>query len=171
MHINLERIILLVIFVNNFKYTVMKSYLKTVQTDTNTNVDSNTGEVLDVMINKQKIVIDTREPFFMIYASFLHSLTESNNLSDVKLLAALIQRYADGKSFQMGSFINSVIAQEANISVTSIPNSLRRLVDKKLLIKLGRGGYMINPEHAFYGGTSARLAALKVVLELECPNC
>ncbi len=148
-----------------------QSFLKSGTTTVTNNVDFETGEVIDVSINKTTYLANSKEEFFMLYASALHLMMNTAKDVNVRLLAYLIQNNAAGNAFGMSKGLKAIIADRIDASPRTIDNSLSELVNNKFIIRLERNTYKLNPRHVFQGGTSERNAALKAVLTLECPDC
>lgn len=164
--------IIFINFVYNLNNNIMEqSFLKTGVTQTIDVVDTNTGEVIDTMTNKTAYLANSKEEFFMVYASALHLMMNTAKDVNVRLLAYLIQNNATGNVFSMSKGLKIIIADKINASPRTIDNSLSELIANKFIIRLERNTYKLNPRHVFQGGTSERNAALKAVLILECPDC
>lgn len=144
-----------------------QSFLKAGSTTVTNNVDFETGEVIDVSINKTTYLANSKEEFFMLYASALHLMMNTAKDVNVRLLAYLIQNNATGNAFSMSKGLKIIIADRIDASPRTIDNSLSELVANKFIIRLERNTYRLNPRHVFQGGTSERNAALKAVLTID----
>ena len=148
-----------------------QSFLKSGAVNTTEFVDINSGELLDISINKTTYLANSKEEFFMLYASALHLMMNTAKDVNVRLLAYLVQNNATGNAFSMSKGLKAIIADRIDASPRTIDNSLSELVSNKFIIRLERNTYKLNPRHIFKGGTMDRNNALKAVLELECPDC
>lgn len=148
-----------------------QSFLKTGTTIVTNNVDFETGEVKDTSTNKTSYLANSKEEFFMLYASALHLMMDTAKDVNVRLLAYLIQNNATGNVFSMSKGLKIIIAERIDASPRTIDNSLSELIANKFIIRIERNTYKLNPRHIFQGGTSERNQALKAILTLECPDC
>lgn len=145
------------------------SYLKTSHTDTSTVVTSD-GEVLEQDIKNVRYLAATKEEFFLIYSSMLGVLSKLT-LPQVRVYAFLLENYNIGSPIAITIGLKEIISIRQNIAVKTISNSLTGLVESRLLFKTAKGMYKLNPRYAFKGSTRDRNSMLKVILEVECPDC
>ncbi len=146
------------------------SFLKTGSTHSKEYINPSTGEVLGVSINKSEYLANSKEEFWMVFASFVLILKDSSDVK-IKLFAALLDRYSDGREFSLTGGLKNIIGREVICSPRSLDNALSTLVQIKAVIRLERSIYRINPRHIFKGGLEKRNNKLKAVLQLECPEC
>ena len=130
-----------------------------------------TGEKVYESFNETEYLVDSKEEFFMLYASALHLMMDTAKDVNVRLLAYLIQNNATGNEFSMSKGLKGIIAKRIEASPRTIDNALSQLVSDKFIIRLERNTYKLNPRHVFKGGTEKRSAALTAVLKLECKTC
>ena len=147
------------------------AYLKTGTTTINNIIDSDTGELLETLINQSTYLANTKEDFYLMYSSMLVNLIKYSKDTKVKFLAYIIQNYANGNMFSLGKQLKQIISTEIDVSHRSLDNCLTELVREKFLIKVDRNVYKLNPRHIFKGSSSERNLALKAILTLECPDC
>lgn len=157
------------ICVNNI-YIMKKSFLKTASTQTNTIVDSDTGEILDVTTNKTTYIANSKEEFYLMYSSMVLILKGSSDVK-MKLFAALLERYSKGQEFSMSKSLKEIIAKETDCKPRSLDSAFTTLIRKNVVVKINTQLYKINPRHVFQGSSSNRNDALKAILELGCKDC
>lgn len=146
-----------------------KSYLKTNLISTRELVDIETGEIIDYNVNHHKYLANNKEEFMLLYSSIL-GIFEGLEQSEIRVYGYLL-RYAEGLEFDISKKIRLNIAESTNLNERTVYKTCQSLVDKKLIYKNSNGLYKINPRYAFKGSTSERNAALKAILEIECPEC
>jgi len=146
----------------------MKPYLKTVYREVRAEVDTETGELIDVVEEKKRIVVQGKEQFFTVYSHILGALHELPG-NDIKLITFIMF----GKANDDGEFTNTEAfrvkaAEKTGLSVGTIVRSVRSLTEKGLINKTAsRGVYQVNPVYFWKGEYSGRKQKLKFFLELE----
>ena len=144
--------------------------IKTIKKDIITEVDSETGELLDVSINEHKIVMG-QDKFTLVYANFWNNIMESNlSASDIELLAYLISNYSDGTPFSISLPIKTDISKSTGKSPSSYDRTTKKLLDAKFIYSVGGRTYKLNPRYAFQGSSKNRK---KAIIEMigDCSNC
>lgn len=149
----------------------MKDYLKISSTHTDNVVDMVTGEIVDTQTVINKYLVDTKEEFYLLYASAVINIMRDCKDINIALFAGLISRYANGQGFGISKALKEELAQELNYSPRSLDNAITYLKRNKYIIKVGHNYYKLNPRHIFKGSSTDRKVALKAVLELYCPDC
>lgn len=150
--------------------------MKEIQTGLDTvknNFISEEGELLSTEIDTKihKIVVDDKEQFTFMYASIIGVMKDLNG-GDIKLLSYCAMRSeANTNRITLVKPIIQEIADDFEISISSVKNSIVALKNKDILISLGSGVYRINPKYYWRGTMNQRLKTMKYVLEIECPNC
>lgn len=134
-------------------------------------VNPKTGKVIDYDISWHNYLANTREEFFLAYSSMLLALEEHSTDAKVKLFAYLVRMYAQGNIFAMSKILKEDMARKIGLATRTLDNTLTQLINIKFVIRVGRNAYKINPRHVFKGSTLERNKALKLILELECPDC
>lgn len=134
--------------------------------ETNTVVDKDTGEVIDVVVNKSTYLANTKEEFYLMYSSMILVLKGSTDVK-IKLFAALLERYSKGQEFSMSSAFKEVIAEETNCKPRSLDSAFTSLIESEVIIRLAPRLYRVNPLHVFQGSTSTRNESLLAVLNLK----
>lgn len=147
-----------------------RDVIKTVQNNVETVIDKETGEVLDINVKKLKIVINP-EDFALIYAGFWNVLLENKlSKSDIQLLAYLTQRYSDGTPFTINSFIKNQLSNVTGKSSTTYDRCTKVLLDNKLIYRVSKRLYRLNPRYAFKGSTHNRNKAVIEMIDF-CVDC
>lgn len=147
-----------------------KAYLKTVYKHTHDIVDTDTGEVVDTSIKEHSYLANSREEFFLTYSSLMMILQGSAD-NQVRLLAYLIEKYSNGQEFSNTKDFRDIISERIDCSPRSLERSFKNLLSKGFIYKIKGTTYAINPRHVFKGSSSDRKKALKLVLEIHCPDC
>lgn len=152
------------------KNSFLKTSLKEVKT-----VVTEDGEVLDYIENKQSYIANSKEAFFLGYATLLSTFKDISGQS-IKVYAYLLKNYEPGLVIGVNKPVKEAIREWINSTAsttTSIDNSLAELVKNNLLIRRegSKGAYLLNPRYAFKGSTKDRDASLRTILTLECPTC
>jgi hypothetical protein len=148
----------------------MKAHLKTVYTEAQTTIDSETGEVIDVTTKEVKVLTDTREEFLQFYISLEAKIIEMS-LSEERLLMYCIIHCDRNNVINIGSYAKKEINNKYKIASSTIANGLSQLMSKGVIVRVGRGAYKINPRYVWKGNSNDRRSSLKYFLEVECPNC
>jgi len=143
------------------------SFLKTGYTETNTVIDGDSGEILDVIINKTTYLANSKEEFYLMYASMVLIMKGSSDVK-MKLFAALLERYSQGQEFSMSKGLKDVIANETGCKARSLDTAFTELIRKNVIVRIGKQLYKVNPRHVFKGPTSIRNQHLKSIIELGC---
>jgi len=128
------------------------------------------GVVLEQDIKNVKYLAATKEEFYIIYSSVLGVLSKLT-LPQVRVYAYLLENYNVGVPISISGNLKKMMSDKQGIAVKTINNALTGLIDSKLLFKPAQGIYKLNPRYAFRGSTKERNAMLKVILEVECPDC
>jgi len=147
-----------------------KSFLKTGAVNITETVDSDTGELLDVTINKTTYLANTKEEFYLMYSSMVLILKNSTDVK-MKLFAGLLERYSSGQEFSMNKSLKLLIANECGCSPRSFDTAFTYLLEENIVVKIDSRLYRINPRHVFQGSTSDRNAELQAILTLHCKTC
>ena len=147
-----------------------KSFLKSSYSEVATVIDSETGEVLDVTINKTTYLANTKEDFYLMYSSMVLILKGSSDVK-MKLFAALLERYSQGQEFSMSRSLKEIIAKETGCKPRSLDSAFTDLVKNNVIVRINTQLYKVNPRHVFRGSTSTRNNELKALIELGCKDC
>ena len=148
----------------------MRSFLKTGVIDRMSVVDGETGEVTQDRIKKYKYLAKNKEEFYIIYTSLI-GVFKKLSAPEAKLYCHLLERYPIGTDIIIVNKYRVKIGQELGISQGTVANALGTLTKKRLIYSTERGFYKLNPRYAFQGSTAERNKMLKMILEVECPDC
>lgn len=148
----------------------MKPYLKNVKTETNSFIDTSTGELIERQEKKTNVVVQTREEFVQLYTSIEAKLLELS-LSEERVLFYCILHCDRENLIRVSSYDKKQMQDKWSIAASTIANALTTLKRLKILIPLERGTFRINPVYAWKGTSNDRTLMLKRVLEIECPQC
>lgn len=151
------------------------SYLKTNGIKITEYINPETGECFDADIKYVKYLADTKEQFFIGYVTLLGSLKKIN-WTAIQVYAYILEHYPTDSKLGITADIKRDMLSTIGITAKShevINRALRDLVAVHFLIKCEQSSstYKINPRYAFKGSTADRNAALKAIIELECPDC
>lgn len=151
------------------------SFLKAGINHTTTTVDEQ-GVIIDQDITTFKYLANNKEQFCLCYASLLSIFSTGLTHPEIRVYAHLLLNHAFGAGIAMTGAMKADMAQQMikggkPITVGTISNTLTGLVSKGLLFTPAKGLYKLNPRYAFKGSTKERNAMLKVILQMECPDC
>lgn len=164
-----ERIDIFTIFGLNQNLVRRKSHLKTALSTSKLVVDGNTGEVLEEDVKQIKYLVNDREQFFLVYASLL-GLFQEMSAPEVKVYSYLLEHYITGSLIGLTKSIKEAIGEKLKLKLGTVNNAITKLNEKKLIYSSGKASYKINPRYAWKSSSKDRNEALKLVLQLECPN-
>ena len=145
-----------------------KGFLKTQVTEITTIVDSNSGEVMDMSTKTHSYLANTKEEFFICYASIV-GIFMNITQAEARVFGYCL-RYRNAK-FDISKKVRLSMSDEVDLNERTILNTIPTLIEKNILYKSPDGLYGINPRYVFYGSTKDRDAALKAVIELGCKDC
>ncbi len=148
----------------------MKSFLKTNLIDRMTVIDGENGVILDERVKKYKYLAKNKEEFFIIYSSLI-GIFKKLTAPEIKVYCHFLEKYPIGTDIVMINKSRVKVGKELGISPGTVANALTKLTEKKLIYSTDRGFYKLNPRYAFQGSTADRDKLLRVVLEVECPEC
>ena len=148
----------------------MKPYLKTVFSEVTNTVDTETGELLDVVTREKKILTNSHSEFIQVFTS-VESKLRGLPLSVEKLFNYCIFRCDTENVIKITSYDKEVLLKEWGLAPSTIANGLPILVKEKLLIKISRGAYRVNPNYVWKSYSSERKKMIEYVLRVECEDC
>lgn len=148
---------------------MVKPYLKTVTTDTESILDEQTGEIIEKIVRNRKILVNNKEQFLILYAQ-IEGVLNILTFAELKIMIWLLLHQANQNG--MVYLVKSVkleIAEYKSISLSAVNNLLSKLIKKGMLISRGARSatYLINPAYMWKGALDVRNKHLKYVLELE----
>ena len=148
----------------------MQTYLKTVYSESNTTIDSESGEVLDVQVKEKKILVETREEFIQVYTS-IEAKIINMSLSEERVWMYTLLHCDKQNIIRITTYDKKIIDEKWGLSPSTVANSITKLAELGLLIRLERATYRVNPRYAWKGNSHDRGMMLTHVLTIECPHC
>lgn len=143
-----------------------KTHLKTRITD---RVIDEGGQVLDE--KTVSYVVENEKDFYMTYCKVL-GLIKDMKLGEIKTLAWLVSNsHFNNNMVVVTGGVKEKIAADMDISVSTVSNSLKPLVKKKILyrgndVNAKRDAvYYIHPEYYWKGSLAERKKMLRIALE------
>lgn len=137
-------------------------------------VDRETGELIEENISTTIVKKVEREDFIQVYLKDMSALLDIKAVSEMKVLLVLWRIASfnkendnNGNKIVLVKAIKEEIAKELDISVGTIDNVLRKLVDRELIIKVARSVYKLNPNYFFKGYLKDRLKVVKTIIEYQ----
>lgn len=146
-----------------------KSKVKTSLIEVDRFIDTSTGEIMDINVNRHTYLANSKEEFLLLYSSILGVFNKMEQ-SEIRVFSFLLQ-YADGTKFSIDKPIRLEIAKVTDLNERTIYNTVKQLEKKNLIFKHSTGAFQINPRYAFQGSTSNRSKELKAIIELGCKDC
>lgn len=146
--------------------------------DTKIILDSETGEIIQQEVSTKVIKRVAQEDFIQVYLEDLAALLNITALSEIRVLMVLWRMASfnkendkQGNRVVLVKPIKEEIATELNLTSGTIDNILRKLLNKKLIIKVDRTIYTLNPQYFFKGYMKDRLKVVKTIIEYHItPN-
>ena len=148
----------------------MKPHLKTGFKERTTVINED-GEILEENVKTHTYVTGDKEQFFLGYVSLLSMFYSELGLPEIKVYSYILQNYSTVDEFALIKHLKDKMVIKTGLKIGTINNSLYRLVEKRLLYTTSRSVYKINPRFAFKGSSEDRKKQIKLMLELECPDC
>jgi len=151
----------------------MKLVTKRKETVQNNYFDQETGELIDVAIEKKEhtIVVDDEPAFAMVYTKIIGLIDGLDNTSIKVLMWGILNCNYNTNIVSFTKPMCDMIGEEYNLKYGSIKNAISKLSTRKVLLPMGSGMYRINPRYAWKGGSSERKKTMQYVLTIECPGC
>lgn len=149
-----------------------------IETNVNTIVDSETGEVLDSTV-RTNLKIEAyrkcnKDEFIMIYLQDISGFLRIDNGTQIKLLAILWKEVNYNNSeTNNGNVITALLddkkrwAEYLNVTTRTIDNTISALVKKQLLLPEARGKYKLNPQYFFKGSSKDRMKMLDLRINYD----
>lgn len=131
-------------------------------------VDSESGELLSEHVKRHSYLANTKEEFFICYASII-GIFMNITQAEARVFGYCL-RYRNAK-FDISKNVRLSMSNEIDLNERTILNTLPSLIDKKLLYQTEDRLYGVNPRYVFYGSTYDRNKSLKSLIELGCKDC
>lgn len=155
-------------------------YREVSKIESQTVVDSNTGEVLDTTTKSTHKIEEYKkckpDEFVMVYLQDLSGFLKLENATQIKLLSFIWKEVGYNNPETNEGNVIAILKDDkerwANIldvSVRTIDNALAALTKKKLLLSEARGKYSLNPKYYFKGSTKdrAKVLEMKITYQIE----
>ena len=118
--------------------------------------------------------IEVEDSYVKKYRSYLYALL-GLKLSQIHVIEYLVDVMDENNSIftnkvtrdRIINFYKEVSNGEIDYSDITIKSAIRGLTDKKLLIKLQRGAYKVNPYYFFKGSEAKRDNLIRIILQIE----
>jgi hypothetical protein len=143
------------------------AFLKTGKEETIIYVDKHTGEVLSEEKRTQKYVANDKEQFFFAYYSLVSEIQKLSGPA-IKTYFYLVLNNKPATLIGINKAVKKKIKEFINSkSIGSVGNCITELCTAKLLTKSrdSLGGYYINPQYVYKGGTIERKKVLREFLD------
>lgn len=145
---------------------------KVIYEEITTNVDINSGQVIDIQHKVTKKL--ERDKFAMIYLKDISGIIGLNSKGEFRTLLALVARAAyNTNEIRVALDVKTDIAKETELSINSVDKAVVSLTTKKVLLrkKLNgkelRGVYILNPKYFFKGEDIERAKIIQIVFQYE----
>jgi hypothetical protein len=156
----------------------MKASLKTVYKEVMPPKDSimvnlDTGEQVLPEIKVEERIVG-KDEFYLTYTFLINALQQDMTIAEVKVFAYLLENYGSGIFISINKTIKEQICKKTGLNNTNtVSNVIYSLQKKKIpmLVKQGRGTFILNPRYAFQGSSKNRDKELKAIINLGCKNC
>lgn len=148
----------------------MKSYLRTVHTNTSSYVDPETGELVPYEEKHTKVLVEDRDSFIQIYAA-LESKLRNLPLAVERVLYYCIFNCDIENLIKINSYDKKVINEKWGIAKSTVSNGIAVLVKEKILIRVERSTYRVHPDYVWKSNSQSRKAMRRHIIEVECPTC
>ena len=139
----------------------------------NTFLDQDTGEVLrsEKETVREKIVIDDKEEFVLMYAGVDQLLPELDKVSITLIIECCMRCELNSNLIALTKYIIQEIGRKSKLSSGTIRNSITRLVKARALIRVGSATYRVNPRYFWKGSSGDRIKTMQYIIENECSTC
>jgi hypothetical protein len=127
------------------------------------------GELLKEVPTQKTIryVANGEDDFLRCYAMFIHSITSSGSLAEVKVMAKLFWLHGNGEKFSITEHERKELCEELLISKSTFVNSIAELVRKDIIVKVSHNTYFLNPLYAFNKSTEKRRDAITFMINVQ----
>jgi len=134
---------------------------KNVKNVVKTVVDQSTGEIIDQTVEKHFVSEVKTDNFFMVFFESMGAFLGLKQPADMRLIACLCKiAQFDTGVVTLSPKVRRELSKEANISLSNMSKSFKRLVESGLLIE-DEGDYIINPNVFWKGSMKTRTEILQ----------
>ena len=133
-------------------------------TKTEVKVDLESGKAIESTEQQERTVKVEQEPNFI--KLYLQDICKLNDLpkTSSKLLNELLKYTAYDNMILIPTYVKEKLAQELNMNIGTVSNSLSKLTKKGILKREGKGAYRLNP---FFFGKGKWTEIKKIRAEWE----
>lgn len=145
----------------------MKTGIKIVGQIVEKIVDQETGEILSEVVENKAILGKQKEEYTIVYNSMFQKFAELSGTA-IKVICILVSNNRPSQPVIINKFVKERIAKEINSkSVGSVSNSLKELVNSKLLLKdpNSKSVYYVNPLYVYKGSTFQRKSVIANMIQ------
>lgn len=118
-------------------------FKRVIRESTNTTIDTETGEVKNVS-NTKETVVDREPDYIKLYIDNIIKLNDLPKATN-GILNNLLKNMNYENEIVIVSHVKKRIAEDMGIKANTIDHNLRKLVNKGVLTRVGRGVYKANP--------------------------
>ena len=130
------------------------------------------GEIVSSTIDTLKYIANDKQEFYLVFASMLTTLMGSSTTNiKIKLLAYILREYGGGQRFTNSVSERMLISKDFECSARSLERAYDQLLEDKIIYKVLKNMYKLNPRHVFKGSTENRKKELQIALSNDCPEC
>jgi len=137
------------------------------ETVTKSKIITEDGVIKDESSKRRIVTTIKKEDFIQV---FTRKISDWNRLSSSqhKILSSLWSRAEkDTNRVYLVKRVKEEISEETGISFGGVKNGISALTRKKLLISIGTGVYVLNPEYFFNGSEIKRAECLEFIFEFK----
>jgi hypothetical protein len=143
------------------------SHIRTIKTGTDRNIDISTGEIVSENDLTKDILVRTQEEWYASFSNLIQALHKLTGNEVKVLLWCAMNSRLNTNEVVLAKYIKERMGTELKLVVGSIENAIAGLVKKKLLQRLGRGVYHIDPDTTWRGDLKSRAKNIRVFLNYK----
>ena len=117
-------------------------------------IDDSTGEVISSSLKSHYYNNRKGEKFYIMYDG-IEQLFMGMEASEIRVYGYLL-RYSSGLTFQLNKSERLSISEQTGLNERTIYNLIPKLLEKKILLRVKKDRFVMNPELVFHGGRDAR---------------
>jgi DNA-binding MarR family transcriptional regulator len=142
-------------------------HLKTVSETITQIVSEETGELIDVIAKKTKIVVDSKDEFIQLYSAVNAKLLKLTHTEETVFFYCAFN--CDSTNvIVFNKYRKDILAEQTGLSSATLSNVIPKLIKSNLLVRLSDATYRVNPEYAWKSTSNSRKTVMKHFLEYEC---
>lgn len=133
-------------------------------------VDHSTGELLDQSVEQKDTVVtaNTREDFFLVFSAVMGAVNGLTPVEQDLVTFSCLNCQMNRNLIVFNKQTKEHAAKVIEVKPQTVANAVASLAKKGVLVPLGSGSYLINPNYYWRGSTKVRLKQiynLKLILE------